>query len=121
MCFVVSDFQPRLRDKIKRHFASQTQVDKSKVQNDHTLRKYADISTHSPPPPLISPVHVSEELLLSAPQPVFRHGGYRFSNALLLHRLVATGHEEQVVSRRGELNRDLVKRTCTWMGVSKVR
>ena len=53
-------------------------------------------------------MHVSEELLLSAPQP----DGNGFSNALLLHKLVATGKEEQVVSRRGELNRDLLSSTC---------
>merc|ERR1712107_776789 len=62
---------------------------------------------------------LKEELLLSAPQPVFKHNGCTISNALLLHRLLATGKEEQVVSRRGELNRDLVKRTCTWRIYSK--
>ena len=61
---------------------------------------------------------ISDELLLFAPQPDFKHYGFTISKALLLHRLVATGKEEQVVSRRGELNRDLVKRTCTY---SKVR
>ena len=64
---------------------------------------------------------ISDALLLSAPQPDFEHDGDTFSNALLLHRLLATGKEEQVVSRRGELNRDLVKRTCTRGGASKVR
>ena len=62
---------------------------------------------------------ISDELQLlfaplSAPQPVFKHGYCTFSNALLLHRLVATGQGEQVVSRRGELNRELVKRTCEY-------
>ena len=69
----------------------------------------------------ISPVHVSEELFLTSAQPVFEHDGRNFSNALLLHRLVATGQEEQVVSRRGEINRDLVKHTCTMDSYSKVR
>ena len=64
---------------------------------------------------------ISDELLLSAPQPDFEHDGHTFSNALLLHRLLATGQEEQVVSRRGEINGDLVKRTCTWFAYSKVR
>ena len=64
---------------------------------------------------------ISDELLLSAPQPDFNQGLYTFSNALLLHRLLATGQGEQVVSRRGELNRELVKRTCTWNTFSKVR
>ena len=64
---------------------------------------------------------ISDELLLSAPQPDFNQGLYTISNALLLHKLVATGKEEQVVSRRGELNRDLVKRTCARDSVSKVR
>ena len=68
---------------------------------------------------------ISDELLLSAPQPDFDLDDLTFSNAVLLHRLVATGKEEQVVSRRGEINRDLVKRTCeykyTWECFSKVR
>ena len=64
---------------------------------------------------------ISDALLLSAPQPDFEHDGDTFSNALLLHRLVATGKEKQVVSRRGQLNRDFVKRTCTWNSFSKVR
>ena len=58
---------------------------------------------------------------LSSPQPDFRHINYTFSNALLLHRLVATCKGDQVVRRRGELNRDLVKRTCTRGSFSKVR
>ena len=64
---------------------------------------------------------ISDALLLSAPQPDFDHDGDTFSNALLLHRLLATGQEEQVVSRRSELNRDLVKHTCSWGSDSKVR
>ena len=57
---------------------------------------------------------------LSAPQPTFQHGGFTFTgNCPLLHKI--TGEGEQVVSRRGELNRDLVKRTCTWNSDSKVR
>ena len=59
---------------------------------------------------------------LSAPQPTFQHGGFTFTcNCSLLHKLLITGQGEQVVSRRGELNRDLVKRTCTWGIYSKVR
>ena len=53
---------------------------------------------------------------LSAPQPTFEHvfegGRYTFSNCSLLHKLLVTGQEEQVVSRRGELNRDLLSSTC---------
>ena len=45
---------------------------------------------------------------LSAPQATFN----TFSNCSLLHKLVVTGEEEQVVSRRGELNRDLLSKTC---------
>ena len=56
---------------------------------------------------------ISDGLSLSAPQQDFKHNGRTFSNALLLHRLMITGHEEQVVNRRAEINRDLVKRTCT--------
>ena len=50
-------------------------------------------------------------LLLSAPLFLEHYAGKTSSNALLLHRLLATGKGEQVVSRRGELNRELAKRT----------
>ena len=64
---------------------------------------------------------------LSAPQPTFQHGGFTFTgNCPLLHKLLITGQEEQVVSRRGELNRDLLSSTCEYkfasgFTVSKVR
>ena len=63
---------------------------------------------------------ISDGLSLSAPQQDFKHDGRTFSNALLLHRLMITGHEEQVVNRRAEINRDLVKRTCAMGGVSEM-
>ena len=59
---------------------------------------------------------------LSAPQPMFQHfydsegGHYKFSNCSLLHKLLITGQGEQVVSRRGELNRDLLSSTCEFKG-----
>ena len=50
---------------------------------------------------------------LSAPQPTFKHGDYyTFSNCSLLHKLLITREEERVVSRRGELDRDLLSSTC---------
>ena len=53
---------------------------------------------------------------LSAQQPEFTHEydghTYNISNAVLLHKLLITGQEEQVVSRRGELDRDLLSSTC---------
>ena len=63
---------------------------------------------------------------LSAPQPTFDHGVLTFSNCSLLHKLLITGQGEQVVSRRGELNRDLLSSTCVYKDsigrtVSKVR
>ena len=62
---------------------------------------------------------------LSAPQPTFEHVYERdlntFSNCSLLHKLLVTGQGEQVVSRRGELNRDLLSTTCENEVVSKVR
>ena len=58
---------------------------------------------------------------LPAPQPTFEHGGWSFSNCSLLHKLLITGQEEQVVSRRGELNRDLLSTTCGMDRISKVR
>ena len=75
---------------------------------------------------------LADELLLSAPQPTFEHGGvvfsncslkhgWTFSNCSLLHKLLITGQGEQVVSRRGELDRDLLSTTCENEVVSKVR
>ena len=55
---------------------------------------------------------------LSAPQPTFKHKYegllYTLSNCSLLHKLLITGKGEQVVSRRGELNRDLLSSTCDY-------
>ena len=79
--------------------------------------------------PTISPCHVFSPMSnvyfagpqlepLSAPQPTFEHvyegGRYTFSNCSLLHKLLVTGQGEQVVSRRGELNRDLLSSTCEY-------
>ena len=58
---------------------------------------------------------------LSAPQPTFQQDDYTFSNCSLLHKLLITGQGEQVVSRRGELNRDLLSSTCEYDSTSKVR
>ena len=62
---------------------------------------------------------------LSALQPTFEHvyEGYlwTFSNCSLLHKLLITGQGEQVVSRRGELNGDLLSSTCEVDRVTKVR
>ena len=60
---------------------------------------------------------LADELLLSAPQPTFKHDGfngitYTFSNCSLLHKLLITGQGEQVESRRGELDRYLLSTTC---------
>ena len=69
----------------------------------------------------------ADELLLSAIQPKFEYEGFTFSNCSLLHKLLITGQGEQVVSRRGELNRDLLSKTCKFKAsssgrtVSKVR
>ena len=55
---------------------------------------------------------------LSAPQATFEHEDdlrlSTFSNCSLLHKLLITGQGEQVVSRRGELNRDLLTSTCVY-------
>ena len=68
----------------------------------------------------------ADELLLSAIQPTFEYGGGTWSNCSLLHKLLITGQEEQVVSRRRELNGDLLSTTCEYkfpsgFTVSKVR
>ena len=59
-----------------------------------------------------------DALPLSAPQATFEHEDdlrlSTFSNCSLLHKLLITGQGEQVVSRRGELNRDLLSRTCEY-------
>ena len=69
---------------------------------------------------------LSDELLLPAPQPTFKHDDfngitYTLSNCSLLHKLLITGQGEQVVSRRGELNGDLLSSTCEVDRVTKVR
>ena len=51
---------------------------------------------------------------LSAPQPEFKFGTLIFSNVLLLHKLLITGKGKQVVSRRAELDRDLLNKTCRY-------
>ena len=63
---------------------------------------------------------------LSAPQATFEDdydgATWTFSNCSLLHKLLITGQGEQVVSRRGELDRDLLSTTCEDpYGVTKVR
>ena len=58
---------------------------------------------------------------LSAPQPTFEHDSYIFTNCSLLHKLLITGQKEQLVSRREELNRDLLSSTCEMGEISKVR
>ena len=59
-----------------------------------------------------------DALPLSAPQATFEHEDdlrlSTFSNCSLLHKLLITGQGEQVVRRRGELNRDLLSSTCEY-------
>ena len=58
---------------------------------------------------------------LSALQTTFMTGRLTFSNCSLLHKLLITGQGKQVVSRRWELDRDLLSRTCEYKyGSSKV-
>ena len=64
---------------------------------------------------------LAERSSSSAIQPTFKYGGSIWFNYSLLHKLLITGQGEQVVSRRGELNRDLLSSTCEFVGVSKVR
>jgi len=68
---------------------------------------------------------IGDELFLSAPQPTFKHDGfngitYTFSNCSLLHKLLITSQGEQVVSRKGELNGDLLSSTCEVDRVTKM-
>ena len=58
---------------------------------------------------------------LSALQTTFMTGRLTFSNCSLLHKLLITGQGEKVVSRRWELDRDLLSTTCEWETISKVR
>ena len=66
-----------------------------------------------------------DALPLSAPQATFEHEDdlrlSTFSNCSLLHKLLITGQGEQVSTRRGELNRDLLSSTCESRNISKVR
>ena len=66
-----------------------------------------------------------DALPLSAPQATFEHEDdlrlSTFSNCSLLHKLLITGQGEQVVSRKGELNGDLLSSTCEVDRVTKVR
>ena len=59
---------------------------------------------------------ITAPMPLATPQPDFKLDvdglNFTITNCLLLHKLLATGQGEQVVSRRGELNQDLVSRTC---------
>jgi len=57
---------------------------------------------------------------LSASQTTFMHGRLTFSNCSLLHKLLITSQGEQVVSRRGELNGDLLSSTCEVDRVTKM-
>ena len=79
---------------------------------------YNDISTHLIFSDLSVIFVLADELLLSTPQPTFRHDydgtTYTLSNCSLLHKLLITGQGELVVSRRGELNRDLLSSTCKY-------
>ena len=64
-------------------------------------------------------------LPLSTPQPDFKLDvdglNFTITNCLLLHKLLATGQGEQVVSRRGELDGDLLSSTCEFGDYSEVR
>ena len=66
---------------------------------------------------------------LSALQPDFKfdwkygsisRGTLIFSNALLLHKLLITGKGKQVVSRKAELDRDLLNKTCEYKSFSRM-
>ena len=52
---------------------------------------------------------------LSTPQPEFDHDGHTFNDCLLLHRLLVTGQEEEVLRRRQELSPSLLSHGCNNM------
>ena len=60
-------------------------------------------------------------LPLSLPQPEFQHEGRTFNDCLLLHRLLVTGHEEEVQRRRQELSPSLLSHTCQYYKASYIR
>ena len=83
------------------------------------METYNDISTYLFFSDLSVIFLLSDELLLSAPEPTFKHDDfngitYTLSNCSLLHKLLVYGQGEQVVSRRGELDRDLLSSTCKY-------
>merc|ERR1712126_44557 len=59
---------------------------------------------------------------LSAPQRTFKQDarGNKVSNCLLIHKLLITGQGEQVVSRRGELDRNLLSSTCYYLAFARM-
>ena len=48
------------------------------------------------------------------PQPEFEHDGFTFNDCQLLHRLLVTGHVEEVVRRKQELSPSLLSHTCQY-------
>jgi len=102
---------------LKRHrFAEKTSLDL-----DDLLQQLVEL-TGSDPDPEQGPqgAQATELEPLSAPQATFEHDDYTFSNCSLLHKLLITGQGEQVVSRRGELNGDLLSSTCEVDRVTKM-
>merc|ERR1712126_372286 len=57
---------------------------------------------------------VPELLSLSLPHPDFEKNGYKFTDSVLLHYLLATGKGDEVLKRRQELSPSLLSRTCKW-------
>jgi len=113
----------RLPNPLKRHrFAEKTSLDL-----DDLLQQLVELNvTRSDPDPEQEPQRAPARQLepLSAPQATFEDdydgATWTFSNCSLLHKLLITGQGEQVVSRRGELDRDLLSTTCEMESFSKL-
>ena len=52
--------------------------------------------------------------LLSTVQPEFKHNGQTFTNCLLLHRLLVTGGEEELLRTKQKLSSSILSHTCQY-------
>ena len=56
----------------------------------------------------------ASETPLASPQPDFKLGQMTYSNCLLLHRLLVTGHGEKLLRRRQEISFSILSHTCQY-------
>ena len=59
-------------------------------------------------------LNLADYLHLSALQPMFSYMERTFTNCVLLHRLIITGQDEEILRRRHQLDPSLLARTCQY-------